>query len=263
LSEKGQKEAAAAGKLLKDEGFKFDIAYTSYLKRAIRTCWHVLEQTDLMYIPIKNAWQLNERHYGGLTGLNKAETLEKHGPDLVTQWRRSYDIPPPDCPADSKYHPRNDVKYAKLTDAQCPATESLAVSICFHVLLCVPADYWYIANLFWDFQITLDRVLPYWHSDIVPSITTPQPHSGADTRVLIAAHGNSLRALVKYLDDIPDSEITGLNIPTGVPLVYELDRKTLKPIKHPDSIGPLSGRYLGNQDDIRARILGVANQTKK
>jgi 2,3-bisphosphoglycerate-dependent phosphoglycerate mutase len=141
LSEKGQKEAAAAGKLLMDEGFKFDIAYTSYLKRAIRTCWHVLEQTDLMYIPIKNAWQLNERHYGGLTGLNKAETLEKHGPDLVTQWRRSYDIPPPDCPADSKYHPRNDVKYAKLTDAQCPATESLAVSICFHVLLCVPADY--------------------------------------------------------------------------------------------------------------------------
>jgi len=237
LSDKGQKEAQAAGKLLNDEGFKFDIAYTSYLKRAIRTCWHVMEQTDLMYIPIKNAWQLNERHYGALTSLNKAETTEKYGVDLVTQWRRSYDIPPPACEADSPFHSRNDEKYAKLTNEQCPATESLS--------------------------ITLERVLPYWHSDILPSITTPQSHNGKDTRVLIAAHGNSLRALVKYLDNIPDSEITGLNIPTGVPLVYELNRETLKPIKHPDSIGPLSGRYLGDQADIRNRIDGVKNQTKK
>lgn len=128
LSDKGHKEAQAAGKLLNDEGFKFDLAYTSYLKRAIRTCWHVMEQTDLMYIPIKNAWQLNERHYGALTSLNKAETAEKYGVDLVTQWRRSYDIPPPACEPDSPYHSRNDVKYAKLTDEQCPATESLAVS---------------------------------------------------------------------------------------------------------------------------------------
>jgi 2,3-bisphosphoglycerate-dependent phosphoglycerate mutase len=211
------------------EGLKFDIAYTSYLKRAIRTCWHVLEQTDQMWIPVQNAWQLNERHYGALTGLNKAETAAKYGTELVMKWRRSYDIPPPACELTSPHHARNDVRFKKLTDAQCPASESL--------------------------KMTLDRVLPYWHSTLVPSIKSGE-------RVLIAAHGNSLRALVKYLDNIPDSDITELNIPTGVPLIYELD-DNMRPIPRKDAIAPLSGRYLGDQNDVRNRILGVKNQTKK
>lgn len=224
LSEKGHKEAIAAGALLKSEGFKFDLAYTSYLKRAIRTLWHSLEQTDLMYIPIVNAWQLNERHYGALQGLDKQATVTKYGKDQVNVWRRSYDVPPPECAVDSPHFPANDPKYAdKLYISQAPRTESL--------------------------KTTLDRVLPYWDQVIAPSIKSGK-------KVVIAAHGNSLRALVKYLDNIPEEVIAELNIPTGAPLVYQLD-ENLKPIPHPDGIAPLTGRYLGNQDDIKARILGV------
>jgi len=228
LSAKGEQEAIAAGKLLKENNFKFDLAYTSYLQRAIKTLWHTLEQTGHMYIPIKNVWQLNERHYGALQGLDKQQTVQKYGKDQVLVWRRSYDVPPPDCEPGSPMLPLNDPKYAGLPEAQLIKTESL--------------------------KTTLDRVLPLWHSTIAPDIA-------AGKRVVIAAHGNSLRALVKYLDNISDAEITELNIPTGVPLVYDLT-KDLKPIKHADSIGPLSGRYVGNQQDIKARILGVANQTK-
>lgn len=226
LSEKGHVEAAAAGKLLKDNGFVFDLAFTSYLKRAIRTLWHVLETNDLMYIPIKNAWQLNERHYGGLQGLNKQETVEKFGKDQVQIWRRSYDTPPPPTDLDSPHYPANDPKYKDLgLDIR---TESLST--------------------------TLERVLPYWETDIVPAVKSGK-------KVIIAAHGNSLRALVKYLDNIPEDVITELNIPTGVPLIYELD-DNMKPIPHADAIAPLQGRYLGDQEEIRNRIAGVKNQTK-
>jgi len=226
LSEKGHGEAQAAGILLKEGGFEFDVAFTSTLKRAIRTLWHSLEETDRMYIPIHNAWQLNERHYGALQGLDKQETVDKYGIEQVNIWRRSYDIPPPKCDLDSQHYPKNDVKYK---DAEFhPRTESLAT--------------------------TLDRVLPYWNDVIAPVVKTGK-------NVVIAAHGNSLRALVKHLDNIDASEIAELNIPTAVPLVYELD-DNLKPIPHPDGIGALSGRYLGNQAEIRARIEGVKNQTK-
>eukprot|EP01034_Spumella_vulgaris_P025425 gene25425-31885_t len=178
-----------------------------------------------MYIPIKNAWQLNERHYGGLQGMNKQETVDKYGKEQVLVWRRSYDIPPPPCDIASPSYPANDPKYAGIPEAAVIQTESL--------------------------KTTLERVLPYWHSEIAPNIKSGK-------RVLIAAHGNSLRALVKYLDNIPESDISELNIPTGVPLVYELDAN-LRPIPHPDAIAPLQGRYIGNQDEIRARILGVKN----
>jgi len=228
LSEKGEGEAKAAGEILRQHGFKFDLAFTSYLKRAIKTLWLTLEATDHMYIPVRNAWQLNERHYGGLTGLDKQETVDKHGKEQVMVWRRSYDIPPPPIDVNSPHNPRLDPKYAHLADKDCPLTESLA--------------------------LTLDRVLPYFQSTIAPEIKSGK-------NIVIAAHGNSLRALVKHLDGISEAEITGLNIPTAVPLVYELD-DNLRPIPHPDAIAPLKGRYLGNQDDIRARILGVANQTK-
>mmetsp|Transcript_9811 Transcript_9811/g.16302 ORF Transcript_9811/g.16302 Transcript_9811/m.16302 type:complete len:284 (+) Transcript_9811:29-880(+) len=226
LSEKGHGEAAAAGELLKQNGFTFDLAFTSYLKRAIRTLWHVLETNDLMYIPIKNAWQLNERHYGGLQGLNKQETVDKFGKDQVQIWRRSYDTPPPECDLDSPHYPMNDPKYKSL--GLQVRTESLST--------------------------TLERVLPYWQDEIVPCIKD-------DKKIIIAAHGNSLRALVKYLDNISEDVITELNIPTGVPLVYELD-ENLKPIPHADAIAPLQGRYLGDQEEIRNRIMGVKNQTK-
>ena len=228
LSEKGHKEAKAAGAIAREDGFTFDIAYTSMLQRAIRTLWYTLEETGLMYIPIRNRWQLNERHYGGLQGLNKQQTADKHGMDQVMIWRRSYDIPPPECDIDSEHCPANDPKYAGIPEVAAIRTESLAT--------------------------TLDRVLPLWNEEIVPEIK-------AGKRIIIAAHGNSLRALVKHLDCIPESEITGLNIPTGVPLVYELD-DDMKPIPQADSIAPLSGRYLGNQEDVRARIQGVKNQTK-
>jgi len=226
LSEKGHKEAQGAGALLAKDGYKFDVAYTSFLKRAIRTLWHVLEATDQMYIPIRNAWQLNERHYGGLQGLDKQQTVDKYGKDQVLIWRRSYDIPPPECDVTSPYYPANDPKYAPFNIKL--RTESL--------------------------KITLERVLPYWESDISRVVKSGK-------KVIIAAHGNSLRALVKYLDNIPNDVIAELNIPTGVPLVYELD-DNLRPIPHKDAIAPLQGRYLGNQEEIRAKILGVKNQTK-
>jgi 2,3-bisphosphoglycerate-dependent phosphoglycerate mutase len=228
LSELGMQESLQAGELLRAEGFHFDVAYTSYLKRAIKTCWRVLEQVDQMWIPVINAWQLNERHYGALTGLNKQETVEKHGKEQVLIWRRSYDVPPPELDESSEYFPGNDRRYQSMSPEEWPKTESL--------------------------KITLERVLPYWESDLAPAIRSGK-------RVLIAAHGNSLRALVKYLDNIADDEITGLNIPTGVPLVYQLDGN-LRPIRSPQAFAPLTGRYLGDPDDVAARIAGVQNQTK-
>lgn len=227
LSEKGVGEATAGGKLLKEDGFTFDVAYTSTLKRAIKTLWLVLEELDLMYIPIVNTWRLNERHYGSLQGLNKQETVDKHGKEQVLIWRRSYDIPPPVVDKDSKYHPSNDPRYTGV-DFDNEFAESL--------------------------KLTAERFLPDWENTIAPDIK-------AGKKVLIAAHGNTLRALVKHLDGISEDEITGLNIPTGVPLVYELD-DDLKVIPHPDAIAPLQGRYLGNQEEVRARIGAVMAQTK-
>jgi len=228
LSEKGLTEAKAGGKLLQEGGFVFDKAYTSTLKRAIKTLWIILEEVNLMYIPIVNNWRLNERHYGGLTGLNKQETVDKHGKEQVLVWRRSYDIPPPDVEADSEYNPANDIMYANVPKDQLPLAESL--------------------------KLTEERFMPDWENVYVPDIK-------AGKKILIAAHGNTLRALVKHLDNISSEDITGLNIPTGVPLVYELD-EDMKPIRHPDAIGPLSGRYLGNLDEVRARIGAVMAQTK-
>jgi len=228
LNAKGLEEASEGGKYLKEAGFTFDVAYTSVLKRAIKTLWIVLEELDLMYIPIVNTWRLNERHYGGLQGLNKQETVDKHGKDQVLVWRRSYDIPPPDCDETSEYYPGNDPRYANVDKAILPKAESL--------------------------KTTGERFLPMWESDIVPEIKSGK-------KVLIAAHGNTLRALVKHLDGISEDTITGLNIPTGVPLVYEFD-DDFNVVPHPDAIAPLQGLYLGDLADVRARIDGVANQTK-
>jgi len=228
LSEHGEEEAHAGGKLLREGGFMFDVAYTSTLKRAIKTLWIVLEEMDLMYLPVKHTWRLNERHYGALQGLNKQETVDKHGKDQVLIWRRSYDIPPPELTKDSEHYPGNDERYSNVAEEDLPLTESL--------------------------KLTEDRFLVDWEETLAPAIKSGQ-------RVLIAAHGNTLRALVKHLDGISEDDITGLNIPTGVPLVYELD-ENLKPISHKDAIAPLSGRYLGDQEDIRQRIGAVAAQTK-
>jgi len=217
LSEKGLEEAKAAGKLLKDEGFTFDEAYTSVLKRAIRTLWTVLSEMDLMWIPETKSWRLNERHYGGLQGLDKAETAAKYGDEQVLIWRRSYDVPPPELDVTDERYLGNDPRYAGIDNF--PATECL--------------------------KDTVSRVVPYWESEIMPKIRDGK-------RLIIAAHGNSLRALVKYLDGISDDEIVSLNIPTGVPLVYELD-EGLKPIK---------SYYLGDADAIRAAQEAVANQGK-
>jgi 2,3-bisphosphoglycerate-dependent phosphoglycerate mutase len=220
LSEKGLQEAREAGKTLKKEGYVFDVAYTSVLSRAVKTLWTALEEQGQMYIPIHNTWRLNERHYGGLQGLNKAETAEKHGLDQVKIWRRSYDIPPPPLTLTDPRHPAHDPRYAGLDPKDLPLTESL--------------------------KDTVARFLPYWHETIAPAVK-------AGKRVLIAAHGNSLRALVKYLDNVPESEIVELNIPTAVPLVYELD-DDLKPIKH---------YYLGDVAAIEAAAKAVADQLKK
>ena len=217
LSEKGLEEAKAAGKLLKDEGFTFDEAYTSVLKRAIRTLWTVLSEMDLMWIPETKSWRLNERHYGGLQGLDKAETAAKYGDEQVLIWRRSYDVPPPELDVTDERYLGNDPRYAGIDNF--PATECL--------------------------KDTVARVVPYWESEIMPKIRDGK-------RLIIAAHGNSLRALVKYLDGISDDEIVSLNIPTGVPLVYELD-EGLKPIK---------SYYLGDADTIKAAQEAVANQGK-
>ncbi|MCB1195841.1 2,3-diphosphoglycerate-dependent phosphoglycerate mutase [bacterium] len=219
LSEKGKEEAKEAGRLLKKEGFAFDIAYTSVLKRAIRTLWTALDELDLMWIPVHRTWRLNERHYGALQGLNKAETAAKYSDAQVLVWRRAYDTPPPALEKSDARYPGNDPRYAGLTEQELPLTECL--------------------------KDTVERFLPYWHQTIAPAIT-------AGKRVLIAAHGNSLRALVKYLDNVPDDEIVNLNIPTGVPLVYELN-DNLTPIKH---------YYLGDQDKIAAAMAAVAAQGK-
>lgn len=219
LSEQGEAEAHAAGKLLREGGYTFDLAITSVLKRAIKTLWIALEEMELEWIPVTNAWQVNERHYGSLQGLNKAEMAEKFGEAQVKIWRRSYDVPPPALEMDDPRHPHFDRRYAGLKPELIPATESL--------------------------KITLERVLPYWHSTIAPIIKSGQ-------RLLIAAHGNSLRAMVKYLDNISDQEIPELNIPTGIPLVYELTND-LKPIK---------SYYLGDPEAIRKAAEAVANQGK-
>jgi len=219
LSEKGVKEAHAAGSLLMDEGFTFDVAYTSVLKRAIRTLWITLDNMDLMWIPVHRSWRLNERHYGGLQGLNKAETAAEYGDEQVFIWRRSYDVAPPELAPDDERSPANDRRYADLSDDELPLTECL--------------------------KETVARFLPYWEKEIAPAIKSGK-------RVLIAAHGNSIRALVKKLDNISDEDISRLNIPTGVPLVYELD-EDLRPIRH---------YYLGDQEAIRAAMDTVANQGK-
>ena len=217
LTEKGNQEAVAAGRLLHELGYEFDIAYTSVLKRAIRTLWHIQDQMDLMWIPVIRDWRLNERHYGGLQGLNKAETAAKYGDDQVHIWRRSYDIPPPELDADDERHPGHDPRYAGIEGL--PATESLAT--------------------------TLDRVMPCWNDIIAPELR-------AGKNVLIAAHGNSLRALVMMLDNISKDEITGFNIPTGVPLAYELD----------DDLQPISREFLGDPDAIAKAAAAVAAQGK-
>ncbi|HTS62983.1 MAG TPA: 2,3-diphosphoglycerate-dependent phosphoglycerate mutase [Candidatus Acidoferrales bacterium] len=220
LSEKGQQEALEGGQVLKREGYVFDVAYTSVLKRAIRTLWTVLDEMDLMWIPVHRSWRLNERHYGALQGLNKAETAAKFGEDQVKIWRRSYDIPPPVLTADDPRYPGHDPRYQGLTKDELPLTECL--------------------------KDTVARFLPLWHETIAPAIRGGQ-------RVVIAAHGNSLRALVKYLDDISEKDIVELNIPTGMPLVYELD-DDLKPLRH---------YYLGDPEKVKAAMEAVAAQGKK
>ena len=219
LTDQGVAEAHQAGRLLREGGYVFDVAFTSVLRRAIQTLWIALQEMNLEWIPVTNAWQLNERHYGALQGLNKSETAEKFGEAQVKVWRRSYDVPPPALELTDERHPKFDPRYASLSVAQLPATESL--------------------------KITLERVLPYWHSTLAPVIMSGK-------RVLVAAHGNSLRAMVKYLDNIPDAEIPELNIPTGIPLVYELD----------DNLRPLSHYYLGNAEEVAKAAAAVANQGK-
>jgi 2,3-bisphosphoglycerate-dependent phosphoglycerate mutase len=217
LSVKGTEEAQTAGRLLKQEGYSFDIAFTSVLKRAIRTCWIVLDELDELWIPVERSWRLNERHYGALQGLNKAETAARHGEAQVKIWRRAYDIPPPPLSMDDERHPGRDPRYRSLSPSELPLTESLAN--------------------------TVARFLPYWHDAIAPAIRRGE-------RVLIAAHGNSLRALVKYLDDISDADIVELNIPTGIPLVYELD----------DALGPMRSFYLGDAEAAKKAAAAVAEQ---
>jgi 2,3-bisphosphoglycerate-dependent phosphoglycerate mutase len=219
LSEKGIKEATSSGEILKESGFDFDLVYSSLLLRAHRTMDICLEEMGISDIPLKYNWRLNERHYGTLQGLNKGETAQKYGDDQVLTWRRSYNTPPPPLGINDERHPRFDNSYDDLNENQLPASESL--------------------------KDTMDRFLPYWHETISPSIQSGK-------KVLIVAHGNSLRALVKYLDDISEEEIIGLNIPTGVPLVYELDNQ-LSPIKH---------YYLGDQDAIDKKAAEVAAQGK-
>lgn len=219
LTERGRGEARRAGQLFRDEGYVFDVAYTSVLKRAIKTLWIALEEMDRMWIPIHHSWRLNERHYGALQGLNKAETAEKFGEEQVLAWRRSYDVPPPALDPGDARGPAGDPRYHALTPNQLPATECL--------------------------KDTVERFLPYWHDTIAPAVK-------AGRRVVIAAHGNSLRALVKYLDALSNEAIVKLNIPTGIPLVYELG-DDLKPLRH---------YYLGDPALVDAAAQAVANQGK-
>ena len=217
LTETGVVQAKNAGKLLKAEGYDFDLAYTSVLKRATRTLWHTLDEMDRTWLPVVNSWRLNERHYGGLQGLNKAETAKKYGNEQALIWRRSYDMPPPPLAADDERSERGDRRYAKLQPEQVPLTECL--------------------------RDTVDRVLPFWNESMAPAIK-------AGKRIVVAAHGNSIRALVKYLDDVSDAEIVGLNIPNGIPLVYELDAN-LKPTRH---------YYLGDSDAAALAAASVGAQ---
>ena len=217
LSEKGLAEAHTAGELLKREGFTFDVAFTSVLKRAIRTLWITLDEMDLMWIPVYRHWRLNERHYGALQGLNKAETAGKYGDDQVLIWRRSYDMPPPALEKSDDRWPGHQARYAELAETETPLTECL--------------------------KDTVDRFLPYWHETIAPTIKSGK-------KVIIAAHGNSLRALVKYLDHVSEEAIVKLNIPTGMPLVYELD----------EDLNPIKSYYLGDEEQVKAAMEKVARQ---
>lgn len=219
LSEKGRAEAQEAGQLLKKEGFSFDFAYTSVLKRAIHTLWNILDQVNQQWLPVEKSWKLNERHYGALQGLDKAETAAKYGDEQVKLWRRGFAITPPALEKSDERFPGHDPRYAKLAESELPATESLA--------------------------ITIDRVVPYWTDVIKPRVASGE-------KVIIAAHGNSLRALVKYLNNMSEDEILELNIPTAVPLVYEFD----------ENMKPLRRYYLGDQDAIAAKAAAVANQGK-
>lgn len=220
LSPKGVGEAHEAARLLKEGGYTFDVAHTSTLKRAIRTLWLLLDDMDLMWLPVHRSWRLNERHYGALQGLNKAETAAKYGDAQVLTWRRSFADPPPALTPDDDRHPCHDRRYAGLSAEELPACESL--------------------------KDTIARFLPYWHQTIAPDVS-------AGKRVIVAAHGNSLRALVKYLDNMGDDEVVGLNIPTGVPLVYELD----------DDLKPLTHYYLGDPDAVRKAAEAVAKQAQR
>jgi 2,3-bisphosphoglycerate-dependent phosphoglycerate mutase len=217
LSEKGIEEARESGKILKKEGYVFDVAFTSVLKRAIRTLWIVLDEMDLMWIPVYNSWRLNERHYGALQGLNKSEMAKKFSEEQVLIWRRSYDVPPPSLKKNDPRYPGNDPRYNDIDKKDIPLTECL--------------------------KDTVARFLPYWHGTIAPVVKSGK-------KVIIAAHGNSLRALVKYLDNISDKDIVSLNIPTGIPLVYELT-SDLKPVKH---------YYLGDPEKVKQAMASVANQ---
>lgn len=219
ITDKGADEARQAGHLLQEAGFGFDLAYTSVLKRAIRTLWHVQDTMDSMWLPVVHSWRLNERHYGALTGLNKAETAAKYGDEQVHIWRRSYDTPPPPLSADDERTSYGDPRYARLKREEIPLTECL--------------------------KDTVARVLPLWNESIAPAIK-------AGKRIVISAHGNSIRAMVKHLDQISDEDITGLNIPNGIPLVYELDAD-LKPLRH---------YYLGDAEKIAAASAAVASQGK-
>jgi 2,3-bisphosphoglycerate-dependent phosphoglycerate mutase len=219
LSEKGIQEAKQAGKILKKEGHSFDVAFTSVLKRAIRTMWIVQDEMNLMWLPVNISWRLNERHYGALQGLNKAEIAAKYGEEQVLKWRRSYDIRPPALEETDERFPGNDLRYKDLDNKDLPLTECL--------------------------KDTVERFLPYWHEAIIPLIRSGK-------RVIISAHGNSIRALVKYVDDVSDVDIVGINIPTGIPLIYELD-ESLKPIKN---------YYLGDPDEIKRATETVARQGK-
>lgn len=227
LSAKGVEEAKSAGKLLKD--MKIDVAHTSVLKRAIKTCNFELEEADQLYIPVSKSWRLNERMYGALTGLDKKETVVKHGAEQVQVWRRSFDVPPAPLEKDSKYHPCQDPKYKDLDPKDLPDSESL--------------------------KIVIDRVMPYWEAEIVPQLK-------AGKTVMVVAHGNSIRAIVKYLEDMSEELIPGLEIPTGTPLVFDLDAN-LKPIPHGDAVEPMKfGHYLGDIEAIKAAAEKVKNQTK-
>lgn len=220
LSEKGTQEAINAGVTLRSEGFVFDAAYTSVLKRAIKTLWLALEELDLMWIPVYNNWRLNERHYGALQGLNKAETAERYGMEQVMLWRRSYDVQPPALDPGDERSPSRDPRYSELRKEEIPLTECL--------------------------KDTVARVLPFWHSTIAPTVQSGR-------RLIVAAHGNSMRALVKYLDNIPDEEIVGLNIPTGIPMVYEFN----------DDMSPIRRYYLGDSEAIAQAEKAVADQAKR